>query len=284
MGRGEQVWAGAAGHYKTRSVFDGCGNGCGQVRAPCRGGRTIGLVELLFSHTHDDGSAVRLWVPPAVEVLCFLRRRHELFGDDEPGGENGGDFDSDDFDDDFDDGIDMTLRALLEDFGDGDRVFDYMRDAEAEIDELLSDDDVDEELVWELASMFSVHRFAATWWRSGDNHGNDCRCGPVTLLEVLQDFVVGDGRQVALDAHLTVLHGAWDHFWSGDSLIRSGSSTIGGACAYCIGEGRTHLSDVLDEARSLAEDLGEALAAFKTNIAIGVGRYPDPSGDTDADI
>jgi len=127
---------------------------------------------------------------------------------------------------------------------------------------------------WFIAGLFGVGMYAPSWWLfDGPAHGPTCRCRPIGLLEVLQDHADGAERQGALDAHLGGLRGIWDHFWSGDALVNGSSELINGACSNCIAEGREHLGDVLDEARHLAEELGEALAAFHSRIDLGLDRY-----------
>jgi len=127
---------------------------------------------------------------------------------------------------------------------------------------------------WFIAGLFGVGMYAPSWWLfDGPAHGPTCRCRPIGLLEVLQDHADVAERQGALDAHLGGLRGIWDHFWSGDALVNGSSELINGACSNCIAEGREHLGDVLDEARHLAEELGEALAAFHSRIDLGLDRY-----------
>lgn len=229
-----------------------------QVRAARFRPGTVALVTALFER-RIAGKMTRMWVPPAVEVICFLRRRTDLF--------------------DTDRGDDIVYGDDLDPFDDVDVSFSIQEQIEADIDALLEDDVPDEELLFELAGLFGIHRFSEIWWRSGDAHDEDCSCAPVTLLEVLQTLDTPADRQAALDIHLGVLHHAWDHYWSGDALIRSDGSSIGAACASCIGDGHTHLASLLDEARAVAEDLGEALAAFDSSIAIGIDRYHGVADD-----
>ena len=141
--------------------------------------------------------------------------------------------------------------------------------------EPLNVEEIEDAEVWFIAGMFGIGKYAASWWMlpSDGEHTSDCRCRPMCLLEVLQDHAEGAERQGALEEHLDGLQGIWDHFWSGDALINGSSEHINGACSDCLVEGRGHLTDVLDEARNLAEELGEALAAFQSSISIGLDRY-----------
>lgn len=208
---------------------------------PCGGG-TVHLVDT-FS-IHEGGSYILFHVPSDVAVRCFVQRSLA---------------DSHRFEFDVADGSGEPAAAYFD-------MTDELSDIDASD---LSDSDV-----WHIGSLFGVGRHSPTWWNLSDaSHDDDCRCHPVTLLEILQDHATGGTRQASLEAHLRALHNVWDHFWSGDAVINSGSDTLNGACAECLVGGRSHLEDVLDEARNLAEELGEALAAFHSRIDIGIDRY-----------
>ncbi len=211
-----------------------------------------------FFTTGDENSLVRIHVPSEAQVMCFISRQQLSFDADD------GDFE-------------LIEGAYGEVYETDNLVMQEMYD-DGEADE---DDEVDVEYViesddelWYIASMFGICRFAPSWWlESAEEHGDDCDCKPISLLEVLQDRIPAARRQDALEAHLGALRDIWDHFWSGDALVTGASLSINGACPSCITEGREHLGDVVDEARNLAEGLGEALAAFHSRIDIGLGRY-----------
>lgn len=122
------------------------------------------------------------------------------------------------------------------------------------------------------------------WWRSPfqcreDSEG-DCNCGRVTLLEVLDTLDDPQLRQCVLDAHLEANREAWDHYWSGESLLRGGC-TLGGACVECLTGGDDHLSELSGEANELAAELGSAIAAFHTLLLLGESMYPRRRSDPD---
>ena len=195
----------------------------------------------------SDGVRVRLAVPTYQEVCCFLeRQRTEVLDEREE--------------------YDILEGEFLEG--------EFM-DEDDESQDSVPVEEIDEEDVWMIANVFGIGRYSPSWWVIDDltEHGETCDCRPLGLLEVLHDHAQGSDRQEALEAHLAALRDVWDHFWSGDGLINGASEHIGGACGSCIVEGREHLSNVLDEARNLAEELGEALAAFHSQIDIGVNRY-----------
>jgi hypothetical protein len=115
---------------------------------------------------------------------------------------------------------------------------------------------------------------APCWWFSetgcvGELH---CHCEPVTLLEVLTRLPA-DLRSAALADHMRLMEGLWSHHWSGQGLLEGGSGTIGDACAECIIEGVSHVFDIRDMASALSEELGEALAAFSSQISLGTPRW-----------
>lgn len=217
---------------------------------------TVDAVTQIFT-TGDPNALVRIHVPSVDQVMCFLSRQQLSFDSDE-----------------------SEFELIEGEFGevyetDEDETYAEYDDADDEDDEeggeyvIESDDEL-----WYIASMFGICRFAPSWWlEPAGDHGDECECRPISLLEVLQDRIPAERRQDALEAHLGALRDIWDHFWSGDALVTGASLSINGACPSCIVEGREHLGDVVDEARNLAEGLGEALAAFHSRIDIGLGRY-----------
>lgn len=116
-----------------------------------------------------------------------------------------------------------------------------------------------------------------TWWavREDCDHDLDCGCGFVTLLEVLTGLDEA-ARALALASHVAVLREVWHHYWSAQVLIEADGESLDGTCAWCIVEGRDHLVQLYDEACDLAEQLGEAVAAFDVSLLSGPPRYkPD---------
>ncbi len=128
----------------------------------------------------------------------------------------------------------------------------------------------------ELFEMFSydVSTEAPCWWfAEGACEGElNCHCGPVTLLEVLTRLEP-DRRKEALSDHMIMMGELWSHHWSGQGLLDGGTASIGDACAECIINGANHVFDVRDAASSLAEELGEALAAYSCEIELGKPRW-----------
>ena len=199
----------------------------------------------------SDTLHISLLVPSLEAVWCFLERQRGIAAADV----------------DDDDNVEAYYATSDEDF-DAFDLFDDDDDDDVEVCELTDAD------IWELASMFGIGQYSPTWWvLSEDEHGDGCRCRPMGLLEVLQYHTTGTLRQDALEAHLAALQEVWDHFWSGDGIVNGSSDQINGACVACLVDGREHLGDVLEEARNLAEELGEALAAFHSHINIGLDRY-----------
>lgn len=209
-------------------------------------------MEPLFE-LHEEGRKVSFEVPTTEAVRCFLQRQRFAYVEY------------------TDDPEDETLTSSWES-GD-DSCFEYGGDAAEWIDDRSDEEEAEitDDEAWSVSGRFGIGRYAPTWWMAGSgSHDDACTCRPLGLLEVLQDHADPKKRQSALEAHLSGLRGIWDHFWSGDALVNGSSDLINGACSNCIAEGRDHLSDVLDEARNLAEELGEALAAFHTQIDLGL--------------
>lgn len=129
------------------------------------------------------------------------------------------------------------------------------------------------ENAWEPFAYDPSHE-APCWWFTEDGCVGElhCHCGPVTLLEVLTR-VPAELRSGALAEHMKLLEGLWSHHWSGQGLLEGGAGTIGDACAECIIEGVGHVYDIRDMASALSEELGEALAAFSSQISLGTPRW-----------
>lgn len=208
-----------------------------------------------FEINHGD-VPIRFAVVDIETMRCFLGRQHIQVADAETTTDAG-----------------VEISASFGDLDEGE-VSSYGDDFSEDC-ETLNIEEIEDGEVWFIASMFGIGRYAASWWAlpSDGEHGEECKCRPMCLLEVLQDHAEGEERQGALEEHLGGLQEIWDHFWSGDALINGSSEHINGACSDCLVEGRGHLTDVLDEARNLAEELGEALAAFQSSISIGLDRY-----------
>jgi hypothetical protein len=137
-------------------------------------------------------------------------------------------------------------------------------------------DDFDDEKAADLVTQVRFQH--PVWWRSpytctADEHGC-CDCGRVSLLEVIEVLRADhEAQQDALDAHMSVTHEAWDHFWSGDQLT-SEHPTVNRVCVECLITGRPHLAEVAAEAEDLAAELGTALAAYYAAVKLGRSRYP----------
>jgi hypothetical protein len=114
------------------------------------------------------------------------------------------------------------------------------------------------------------------WWfeqqgcnPEDENSHQQCRCGRVTLLEVLDTLTPGD-QQAAIEAHNSLQHAVWNHFWSADALV-CGDEELGDVCADCFIEGGDHVVDLQTAAENLGVELAEAIAAHRLRIV-----FPDP--------
>lgn len=219
------------------------------VAATCISG-TVRCVSSPFVFEHES-LRISLHIPTLESVCCYLDRQRAAMNDD-------------------DDEVEEAYYANSDDDFDALDDFDDLDDGD-----LFDDDDaVNDDEIWQVAGLLGIGRYSPTWWTlSETDHADGCRCRPMGLLEVLQYHTTGTLRQDALEAHLVALQEVWDHFWSGDGIVNGSSDQINGACVDCLVAGREHLGDVLDEARNLAEELGEALAAFHSHIDIGLDRY-----------
>jgi hypothetical protein len=222
----------------------------------------------------NDANHILFDVPHIDAVWCYLERQRFEY-DDRVGGIEA-----------LSDALDTELLDEDDEDAEGDEAYGasyaaarWFEDEAGDMYGDLDSDDLaaiaeDTDAIWEVAAMLGIGRHAPGWWMAGTaDHANDCDCRPLSLLEVLQYHSTGAIRQAALEAHLGALQEVWHHFWSGDAVINGSSEEINGACVACLTEGREHLSTVLDEARNLAEELGEALAAFHSHIDIGLDRY-----------
>ena len=140
---------------------------------------------------------------------------------------------------------------------------------EVDQDEPLS---IDDEHV--VVHAVSINRFGCWWYEEPDcNLRVDCNCTMVTLLEVLMG-IAASNHQAALASHMQRSAELWDHFWSGEALLTNTSPSMRSACPSCLIEGISHVADLLSEARDLAAELGEALAAHHANVDLGLPRWP----------
>lgn len=147
------------------------------------------------------------------------------------------------------------------------------------IEELVGDDELvfdEDELERLAAEPVQLH---PTWWAVNRDcdHDGSCDCGFVTLLEVLHVIDPAE-RPAALAVHVAVMREVWDHYWSSHALVETASESLDGTCAWCIANGRSHLAGIGDEAAELAEQFGEAFAAFHGDVSLGQSRYPDLPG------
>jgi hypothetical protein len=235
-----------------------------------------------FVH-RGDGYTVGLFVPDAAQLRCYLRRCLDAVDDDDDDDDwdNNGWHGFGEDDHDLSNPVEELLAALD----------DELEAATSELwidptglvvdaDELMAalegdSDDVEVHAqLLNVAAWFDVARWSATWWYQPESdHGPECTCGPRPFVQVLQSDVGVDDRQGALNAHLDALRTTWDHYWSGDAALTGSSETLGGVCALCLGLGRAHVGDVGGDAHALADELGQALAAFNGEVALGADRY-----------
>lgn len=114
------------------------------------------------------------------------------------------------------------------------------------------------------------------WWYTGAcTGGYECACGPITLLEALERLDPAE-RGTAVRLHAEEMRALYDHFWSGQGLVSGACSNIGNACVSCIAEGAAHVWDVYEDACILAEEFGEALAAYAYELMVGEPRFHPP--------
>ena len=116
------------------------------------------------------------------------------------------------------------------------------------------------------------------WWElHGCGGGEHCLCGPVTLLEALERLDPKD-RGLAVRIHAEEMRNLYDHFWSGQGFVSGATANIGDACVSCIAEGAPHVWDVYEDACILAEEFGEALAAYAYELMVGEPRFQPLNG------
>lgn len=123
------------------------------------------------------------------------------------------------------------------------------------------------------------------WWHvTACTGGYECSCGPLTLLEALERLDPSE-RGTAVRLHADEMRALYDHFWSGQGLVSGSCSNIGDACVSCIAEGAAHVWDVYEDACLLAEEFGEALAAYAYELMVGEPRFhpQSPAGAAGTD-
>lgn len=114
------------------------------------------------------------------------------------------------------------------------------------------------------------------WWQSDpDCDGSDCGCGRVSLIYVLEKLAPEErGEAVAL--HAEEMRTLYEHFWAGQGLVSGAADMIGDACSSCLTEGAAHVWEIYENACELAEEFGEALAAYAYQLFVGEPRHPHP--------
>lgn len=122
---------------------------------------------------------------------------------------------------------------------------------------------------------FSVEHRLWWWYTDACTGGYECACGPITLLEALERLEPAE-RGTAVRLHAEEMRSLYDHFWSGQGLVSGACSNIGDACVSCISEGASHVWDVYEDACILAEEFGEALAAYAYELMVGEPRFHPP--------
>ena len=114
------------------------------------------------------------------------------------------------------------------------------------------------------------------WWQSDSEcDGTGCECGRVRLIYVLEKLPPEErGGAVAL--HAEEMRALYEHFWAGQGLVSGAADMIGDACSSCLTDGAVHVWEVYESACELAEEFGEALAAYAYQLFVGEPRHPQP--------
>ena len=111
------------------------------------------------------------------------------------------------------------------------------------------------------------------WWWCGDGcDGIACDCGQLTLLEALHRLPP-DELSNAIKLHADEMRGLYEHFWGGQGLVSGASKRIGDACPECLVTGAPHVWGIYENASLMAEEFGEALAAYAYELFVGEPRY-----------
>jgi hypothetical protein len=117
-------------------------------------------------------------------------------------------------------------------------------------------------------------------WYGRNCASDDCDCGRITLLEALERMNPGD-RGGAVKMHAAEMRRLFEHFWSGQALLSGASRSIGEACSSCLIHGAGHVVETYENACMMAEEFGEALAAYAYELMVGEPRF-SPVGEEEA--
>jgi hypothetical protein len=155
-----------------------------------------------------------------------------------------------------------------------DGLYEFVSELSAAQLELLSDRalfgarECDELIVIEDAPV-EAH---GCWWFHEDGCSGKiaCGCGPVTLLDVLDDSV-GSVHQQIIRTHLAHVVSLYNHFWATED--GENNHDLSNACPGCIIDGPEHGISLLAGARELGAELAEAMAAYHVDITLGSFRY-----------
>lgn len=149
--------------------------------------------------------------------------------------------------------------------------------ADDDLDDLVEDiDDLDDDPNDERTPQPYDHR---VWWMWDENCDTDtCNCGQTSLLCVLE-YVEPDERAAMVIQHAEEMRRLYEHFWAGQGLVSGASKVIGEACSSCIVEGTPHVWEIYESACELAEEFGEALAAYAYKLFVGepLHRHESPN-------
>ena len=113
-----------------------------------------------------------------------------------------------------------------------------------------------------------------TWWfhEEGCEGNLFCECGPVTLLDVLR-ACDEEMHQRILVVHVAGTSEVYGHFWAAHGALGNSQHELRNVCVGCFTAGAEHALELLGSAQQLGTELGEALAAYESTIALGAFRY-----------
>jgi hypothetical protein len=149
-------------------------------------------------------------------------------------------------------------------------------------DDEPNDFEIDDEVRYSSVDLDEDIAYPVWWYDEDGCDGEEtCRCGRSTLLDALTN-IEDDRRAEAVSAHVRVMRSMYDHFWSGQGLLEGGSAELGEACALCLTVGASHVWDIYESASEAAEELGEAMSAYDTDLTFGEARFRrgEDSGNT----
>jgi len=118
------------------------------------------------------------------------------------------------------------------------------------------------------AQVVDMYNHRVWWMWDDDCEAETCNCGQTSLLLVLE-YVAPEERAELVMQHAEEMRGLYEHFWAGQGLVSGASRIIGEACSSCLIEGAAHVWDVYESACELAEEFGEALAAYAYKLFVG---------------